>query len=118
MSRRIRPKSSALSACSAVASRTVSSSLPRVLRVLLLLIVAALALLNAKPIAIGGIHLYQHTLSPIAAHVGLRCRFTPTCSRYAEAAIARDGVVVGGWKAVTRIARCNPLTPMGTVDPP
>jgi uncharacterized protein len=85
---------------------------------LVIVIVAAIVVLNAAPIAIGGIHLYQRTLSPIAAAVGLRCRFTPTCSRYAEAAIARDGVVRGGWKAAKRIARCNPFTPAGTVDPP
>lgn len=94
------------------------SSLPRVLRDLAFVIVVGLGLWNAASIAITGIHLYQHTLSPMAAHVGLRCRFTPTCSRYAEAVIARDGVVRGGWKAAKRIARCNPLTPMGTVDPP
>jgi len=35
----------------------------------------------------------------------MRCRFTPTCSRYAEAVIARDGVIRGGMKAITRIAR-------------
>jgi putative membrane protein insertion efficiency factor len=96
----------------------VSSSLSRVLGGLALVIAVGLGLLNAAPVAISGIHLYQHTLSPLAAHVGLRCRFTPTCSRYAEAAIARDGVVRGGWKAAKRIARCNPLTAMGTVDPP
>jgi putative membrane protein insertion efficiency factor len=89
----------------------------RALRVLAA-VVLVLALLNAAPIALGGIHLYQHTLSPIAAIVGLRCRFTPTCSRYAEVVIARDGVVRGGWKAAKRIARCNPLTQPGTVDPP
>lgn len=72
----------------------------------------------ARPLAIESIHVYQRTLSPIADRIGARCRFTPTCSHYAEAAIARDGVVRGGWKAMTRIARCNPFTPAGTVDPP
>jgi len=78
----------------------------------------ALLLIDAQPIAIAGIRVYRHALSPIAARVGIRCRFTPTCSRYAEAAIARDGVVRGGWKAIKRVARCNPLTPMGTRDEP
>ena len=73
---------------------------------------------NAQAIALGGIHGYQRGLSPLAARVGLRCRFTPTCSRYAETVIARDGVVSGGWKTVKRIARCNPLTPFGTRDEP
>ena len=30
----------------------------------------------------------------------------------------RDGVARGGWKALKRIARCNPWTPPGTVDEP
>jgi uncharacterized protein len=81
--------------------------------------IAAIVLLgNAQPIAIAAIHGYQRALSPIAARVGIRCRFTPTCSRYAEAAIARDGLVRGGLKSLARIARCNPLTPAGTRDDP
>jgi uncharacterized protein len=73
---------------------------------------------NAQAIALGGIHGYQRVLSPLAARMGVRCRFTPTCSRYAETAIATDGVVRGGWKTVKRIARCNLLTPFGTRDEP
>ena len=73
---------------------------------------------NAQAIALGGIHGSQRVLSPLAAQMGVRCRFTPTCSRYAETAIARDGVVRGGWKTVKRIARCYPLTPFGTRDEP
>jgi putative membrane protein insertion efficiency factor len=85
--------------------------------------VAAIAVLgatlwNAQPIALAGIHVYQRSLSPLAAHAGIRCRFTPTCSRYAETAIERDGVVRGGWRAMKRIARCGPWTPMGTRDDP
>ena len=80
---------------------------------------AALAVLvDARPIALAAIHGYQRTLSPIAARAGIRCRFTPTCSRYAETVIARDGMIRGGWKALKRIARCNPLTPAGTRDEP
>jgi len=74
--------------------------------------------MKAQPIAISAIHGYQRTLSPVAARVGIRCRFTPTCSRYAETVIARDGIARGGWKALRRIARCNPLTPAGTRDEP
>ena len=71
-----------------------------------------------QPVAIGGIHLYQRTISPIAARAGIRCRFTPTCSRYAEIVIARDGLVRGGWQAAKRVARCGPWTQVGTVDTP
>ena len=73
---------------------------------------------NARPIAITSIHVYQRALSPVAARIGLRCHFTPTCSRYAEIVIARDGVVHGGAKALVRIARCGPWTPPGTLDQP
>jgi putative membrane protein insertion efficiency factor len=72
----------------------------------------------AQPIALGAVHLYQQALAPIAAHVGLRCRFTPSCSRYAEVVIVRDGIARGGWKAITRIARCGPWIPQGTRDDP
>jgi putative membrane protein insertion efficiency factor len=83
-------------------------------------LIAALGALcwNAQTLALAGIHTYQRVLSPIAARVGLQCRFSPTCSRYAEIVIERDGVVRGGFLAVKRIARCGPWTPPGTVDEP
>jgi len=83
-----------------------------------MLIGASIVAAQARPLSIDGIHLYQRTLAPIAARAGIRCRFTPTCSRYAEKAIANEGVVRGGWKAMKRIARCGPWTPTGTVDEP
>lgn len=73
---------------------------------------------HAQTLAIGSIHVYQRALAPAAARVGLRCRFTPTCSRYAEAVIARDGVVRGGLKALARVVRCGPWTAPGTIDEP
>jgi uncharacterized protein len=73
---------------------------------------------NAQAIALATIHGYRRSLSPLAARIGWRCRFTPTCSSYAETVIERHGAVRGGWKALTRIARCNPLTPVGTRDDP
>jgi putative membrane protein insertion efficiency factor len=92
--------------------------------------VAAFALLLAVDLAqaperqlsarllLGGIHLYQQSLSPLMPALGVRCRFTPTCSRYAEAVIRRDGALAGSGKALRRLARCGPWTPAGTVDPP
>lgn len=68
--------------------------------------------------AVGGIHIYQATLSPVYERIGVRCRFTVTCSHYGEAAIRRLGVVQGGWLAAKRILRCGPWTPAGTVDLP
>ena len=86
-------------------------------RILAVAIVCAIAY-NAQAILLAGIHGYQRVLSPMAARAGLRCRFAPTCSRYAEAVIVRDGVVRGGLKALTRIARCGPWTAPGTRDEP
>jgi putative membrane protein insertion efficiency factor len=83
-------------------------------------VVAALLLLSiaAPSLVVGSIHAYQRVLAPAAGRAGFQCRFTPTCSHYAEAVIARDGVVRGGWKTLRRVARCGPWTAMGTLDPP
>ena len=67
---------------------------------------------------LGVLHVYQATLSPRMPWLGVSCRFEPTCSRYAEAAIRQDGAWVGTLRAAWRIARCGPWTPSGTVDPP
>ena len=83
-----------------------------------LLTLGVLVALEGRPVAVGGIHLYQHTLAPVAARLGARCRFTPTCSHYAATAIARDGLVHGGWKAIKRLGRCGPWTAVGARDEP
>ena len=73
---------------------------------------------NAQALALHSIRVYQLALARPAERIGLRCRFTPTCSRYAEAVIRSDGVLRGGWRTVKRVARCGPWTPWGTLDPP
>jgi putative membrane protein insertion efficiency factor len=65
-----------------------------------------------------GIHLYQHTLSPLMPALGIQCRFTPTCSRYADAVLVKHGALRGSWLSVKRLARCGPWTAAGTVDLP
>jgi len=67
--------------------------------------------------AVGSIHLYQATMSPVYARMGFRCRFTVTCSHYGEEAVKKYGVAKGGYLAAKRILRCGPWTKMGTVDP-
>jgi hypothetical protein len=68
--------------------------------------------------AVGAIHVYQATMSPLYARLGVRCRFTPTCSHYGEAVVRKFGVLRGGALAARRILRCGPWTPAGTADPP
>lgn len=60
---------------------------------------------------------YQATASPVLAHLGVRCRFEPTCSEYALAAIRARGLAAGGLRSLARLARCGPWTPLGTTDP-
>jgi uncharacterized protein len=36
------------------------------------------------------------------------CRFKPTCSEYAIAAIEKYGICKGGARAIWRVIRCNP----------
>jgi putative membrane protein insertion efficiency factor len=95
----------------------IQNSQFRILRILLIATVA-FAALDAQRVALGGIYAYQHALSPLATHAGIRCRFTPSCSRYADVVIRRDGVLRGGWQTLKRVARCNPATPFGTRDDP
>ncbi|MFU8878404.1 MAG: membrane protein insertion efficiency factor YidD [Wenzhouxiangellaceae bacterium] len=67
--------------------------------------------MKSLPIAL--IHLYRKILSP---WIGQQCRFTPSCSHYAEQAIELYGPWRGGWLAVRRIGRCHPLC-AGGEDP-
>jgi putative membrane protein insertion efficiency factor len=45
------------------------------------------------------------------------CRFTPTCSAYAQAALAEHGALRGSWLTVRRLLRCRPGVTRGTADP-
>lgn len=59
------------------------------------------------------IRAYQYTLSPM---LGTRCRFEPSCSRYAIEALTEHGLLKGSWLAARRIVRCHPFHP-GGYDP-
>jgi putative membrane protein insertion efficiency factor len=67
-----------------------------------------------RALLIGGIRLYRATLS---GWLGGQCRYSPTCSRYAEEAIrthgALRGVALAGW----RVLRCNPFGGGGGIEP-
>lgn len=67
---------------------------------------------------LGAIDWYQATLSPTLGKAGVRCRFRPSCSHYAEGAIRKHGALGGTLRTAWRIARCGPWTEAGTYDPP
>lgn len=47
---------------------------------------------------------------------GSPCRFIPSCSNYALAALEKHGSIKGSWLAVRRILRCHPFH-RGGYDP-
>jgi len=55
---------------------------------------------------------FDHGFLKIFAPYG-RCRFHPTCSEYAIAAIEKYGLIIGIFKACWRILRCNPWSKGG-----
>jgi len=62
---------------------------------------------------VGIIAAYKRLLSPVLPPA---CRFVPSCSEYATAAIEKHGPLRGVFLAVRRIVRCAPWHP-GGFDP-
>ena len=58
-----------------------------------------------RRVAVLPIRLYQLAISPA---LGQRCKYEPSCSRYAVQAIQRYGVLRGLVLAGWRLLRCNP----------
>jgi putative membrane protein insertion efficiency factor len=54
---------------------------------------------------LGLIAAYRLAVSP---WLGRACRFTPSCSAYAEEAIRLHGPARGAWLAMRRLLRCHP----------
>lgn len=67
----------------------------------------------ARLVLLAAIRTYQLTLS---GWLGGQCRFSPTCSRYAEEAIRSLGAMRGSFLATRRVLRCNPFG-RGGLDP-
>jgi putative membrane protein insertion efficiency factor len=51
-----------------------------------------------------------------SAWLGTQCRFEPTCSLYAIAALDRHGAAAGSYLAARRVLRCHPWC-AGGIDP-
>ena len=58
-----------------------------------------------RRLAIAAISMYQRVLSP---YLPGTCRYTPTCSHYAQEAIERHGLFRGSWLTTKRLLRCHP----------
>ena len=59
------------------------------------------------------IRFYRRYISPCKRPC---CRYTPTCSQYAQTAVERFGALRGGGLAARRILRCHPWA-KGGYDP-
>lgn len=58
-----------------------------------------------------GIRAYQWCLRPLLPP---SCRFFPSCSAFADEALARHGAWRGGRLTLRRVCRCAPWHPGGT----
>ena len=67
----------------------------------------------ARSVLVAPILAYQRLISPA---IPRRCKYEPTCSRYAVEAVRRYGVLRGVVLAAWRLLRCNPWS-YGGYDP-
>jgi uncharacterized protein len=67
----------------------------------------------ARALATAPIVVYQRLISPA---IPRRCKYEPTCSRYAFEAIREYGILRGAVLAGWRLLRCNPWS-YGGYDP-
>ena len=67
----------------------------------------------ARQVVIAPIELYRRLISPALPR---RCKYEPSCSRYAAQAIRRFGILRGLVLAGWRLLRCNPFS-HGGLDP-
>ncbi len=74
---------------------------------------ASVARSVARAIVLAPIVVYQRVVSPA---IPRRCKYEPTCSRYAVEAIRRYGILRGLVLAGWRLLRCNPWS-YGGYDP-
>jgi uncharacterized protein len=64
----------------------------------------------AQVLARAAVKAYRLMLSPL---IGSDCRHLPTCSQYADEALARHGFWAGGWMTLARLMRCQPFGTAG-----
>jgi putative membrane protein insertion efficiency factor len=69
--------------------------------------------LGVKQLLILTIRFYRACLAPL---LGSGCRFTPSCSVYAEEAVNKKGALSGSLLTLQRLCKCHPFHP-GGFDP-
>lgn len=67
----------------------------------------------AQAFLVGLLRAYRFAISPLYGQV---CRYHPSCSAYALAAVREHGAVRGTWLTARRVARCHPWA-AGGYDP-
>ena len=67
----------------------------------------------SRAVVVAPIVLYQRLISPA---IPRRCKYEPTCSRYAVEAVRKYGILRGLVLAGWRLLRCNPWS-YGGYDP-
>jgi uncharacterized protein len=67
----------------------------------------------ARSVVVAPVLAYQRILSPVLPR---RCKYEPTCSRYAVDAVREYGILKGLVLGVWRLLRCNPWS-YGGYDP-
>lgn len=67
-----------------------------------------------KALLLAMIRFYRRAISPLTSS---KCRFTPTCSQYAQEAITKYGAGKGSWLALKRLLRCHPFYKGDPYDP-
>jgi hypothetical protein len=68
---------------------------------------------GARTVVVAPIIVYQRLISPA---IPRRCKYEPTCSRYAVSAVREYGILRGLVLAGWRLLRCNPWS-YGGYDP-
>jgi uncharacterized protein len=67
----------------------------------------------AREVVLAPVMVYQRLISPALPR---RCKYEPTCSRYAVQAVREYGILMGLVLAAWRLLRCNPWS-HGGFDP-